>query len=81
MLLGMTIGEVFGVVFGAFITALSLWLLYQWEIRPEREVRRQLAWRAIEEMHRDHWVSIRREARRVNRTNKIADRNQLKTEK
>lgn len=60
MFLGLDIGETLGVAFGACLVMLSLWLLYQWAIKPERESRRQNAWRAIEEMHRNHWERLRR---------------------
>lgn len=52
-------GETLGVAFGGCVVMLSLWLLYQWAIKPEKETRRQNAWRAVEEMHRNHWEHLR----------------------
>ena len=52
-------GETLGIAFGGSLATISLWLLYQWAIKPERENRRQNAWRAVEEMHRNHWERLR----------------------
>jgi hypothetical protein len=60
MFLSLDMGETLGLAFGGFLVTLSLWLVYQWAIKPERETRRQNAWRANEEMHRIHWNSFRR---------------------
>jgi hypothetical protein len=60
MFLSLDMGETLGVAFGGCVVTLSLWLLYQWAIKPERESRRQNAWRANEEMHRNHWNRFRR---------------------
>ena len=67
MLLGLDLGEALGVAFGACLVMLSLWLLYHWAIKPERESRRRNAWRAIEEMHRNHWEHLRRRPYRMDR--------------
>jgi len=60
MFQGLDMGEALGVAFGACLVMLSLWLLYHWAIKPERESRRRNAWRTIEEMHRNHWEHFRR---------------------
>jgi hypothetical protein len=61
MFLSLDMGETLGGAFGGCLVTLSLWLLYQWMIKPERESRRKNAWRAVEEMHRSHWNRFRRE--------------------
>ena len=59
MFLGFDMSEWLGAAFSGCLVMLSLWLLYQWAIKPEREIRRQIAWRATEEMHRNHWEHFR----------------------
>jgi hypothetical protein len=59
MFLSLNVGETLGFAFGGCLVMFSLWLLYQLAIKPERESRRQKAWRAIEEMHRNHWNRFR----------------------
>jgi hypothetical protein len=59
MFLNLNMGETLGLAFGGCIVTLSLSLLYQFAIKPERERRRQNASRAIEEMHRNHWNRFR----------------------
>jgi hypothetical protein len=59
MFLSLDMGETLGFAFGAGVVTVSLWLLYQWAIKPEREARRQNARRAVEEMHRNHWERLR----------------------
>ena len=60
MFVGLDAGETLGVAFGGCLVMLSIWLLYQCAIKPERENRRQHASRAIEEIHRTHWERLRR---------------------
>ena len=60
MFLSLDMGETLGAAFGGCLVTLSVWLLYQWAIKPERESQRQNAWRANEEMHRNHWNRFRR---------------------
>lgn len=52
MFLGFATEEMAGIAFGAAIIVFSMWRVYMWVIKPEREMRRQQAWTAIEEMHR-----------------------------
>lgn len=59
MFLGFDMAEWLGAAFSGCLVMLSLWLLYQWGIKPERETRRQIARRATEEMHRNHWEHFR----------------------
>jgi hypothetical protein len=54
MFLSLGIAEALGCAFGAVLIAVSVWLLYLWAIKPERETRRQQTWLAAEEMHRIH---------------------------
>ena len=59
------VDEILGMAFGICVTLLSIWLAYQWAIKPEREARRHQAEKNVEDRHRNHWrqLKIRAEAR------------------
>jgi len=60
MWLGLTIGEAARATFGAGLTLFSFWYVYVCAIKPQREMRRQQAWAAIAEMHRNYWRQLSR---------------------
>ena len=54
-----TIQEALGMAFGLVLIVWSIWCVYRWGIKPDRDQRRQDALHATEEMHRNHWDRLR----------------------
>ena len=47
--------DAMGMAFGIAVILWSVWLVYYWAIKPDREGRRRLADQLREEMHKRHW--------------------------
>lgn len=68
VVLALSFEEALGMAFGICIILWSVWLLYQWELKPNRESRRKQAREYIEEMHRAHRKRLgTKEARQAKR--------------
>ena len=60
VVLALSLQDALGMAFGVCVILWSIWRLYQWEIKPNREARRRRAHEYIEEMHRKHWKRLGR---------------------
>jgi len=60
VVLALSLQDALGMAFGVCVILWSIWLLYQWQIKPNREARRRRAHQHIEEMHRKHWKQLAR---------------------
>lgn len=55
VVLALSLQDALGMAFGVCLILWSIWCLYQWEIKPNKEARKRRAHAHLEEMHRKHW--------------------------
>ena len=48
-------GEALALVFAFVLICGSVWFVYLWDIKPDRDARRREAHYWVEQMHRRHW--------------------------
>ena len=52
--------DALGLAFAGLVLLSSLWIAYQWIIKPDREARERRAQEFREEIHRTHWENWKR---------------------
>lgn len=67
VVLALSAQDALGMAFGVGVILWSVWCLYQWEIKPGREARRQRAQKHIEELHRKHREQLKGTKRKQDR--------------
>jgi hypothetical protein len=52
--------DLFAGLFGLFLLIFSIIMAYHWGIKPDREMKKRMAEKALAEMRRKHWERSRR---------------------
>jgi hypothetical protein len=55
----LSVQDTLGAAFGVLVILWSVWLVYYWAIKPEREARRRRADLLMEQMHEQHWKQLK----------------------